>query len=78
MGNCTYPPPPPKGLSDCNLERNGVDEELVLTGTSGSLRDQPKELTESRKEVEVMVAVPDRPRHVPIGGEGGFVCRQYR
>lgn len=56
MGSCTYPPPP-KGLSDCNLERNGDDEELVLTGTSGSLRDQPNELTESRKEVEVMVAL---------------------
>ena len=30
---------------------------LVRTGRSGSLRDQPKELTESRKVVEAMIPV---------------------
>lgn len=29
--------------------------ELVLTGTSGSLRDQPRPFMESRKEAEVML-----------------------
>lgn len=32
-----------------------VDEALVLTGRSGSLRDQPSALTESRKELVAMI-----------------------
>jgi hypothetical protein len=33
----------------------GVDEEDVFAGMSGSLRDQPKEFMESRKEVDAML-----------------------
>lgn len=78
VGSCTYPPPPPNGFRDCSLERNGVDEELVFTGTSGSRRDQPNELTESRKDVEAMVGVRDKPRQVPIGGAATTLCLQTR
>ncbi len=36
----------------------GVDE-LVLTGTSGSRRDQPMEFIDSRKEAEAMTATKE-------------------
>ena len=53
VGSLTLPDWP-NGFSDCSLERMGVDM-LVLTGMSGSRRDQPMELMESRKELEAML-----------------------
>lgn len=53
VGNCTYPPLV-NGFRDDNVERKGVVE-LVLAGASDSLRDQPSELIELRKEVEAML-----------------------
>jgi hypothetical protein len=53
VGSRTYPSPLPKGFRDCNLERNGVVE-LVRTGTSGSLRDQPSEFIDSRNVRDVI------------------------
>lgn len=38
---------------DCSLDRIGV-EELVVTGMSGSRRDQPMEFIESRKDVDAI------------------------
>lgn len=38
---------------DCSLDKIGV-EEVVVTGMSGSLRDQPMEFIESRKEVDAI------------------------
>lgn len=57
VGSWTYPPWP-NGFKDCRRERNGVSAELLLvrTGKSGSLRDQPNELTESRNELFAIVA----------------------
>ncbi len=53
VGSLTYPPLP-NGLSDCSLDRMGV--EAVLTGMSGSRRDQPMEFIESRKDVEAITS----------------------
>jgi hypothetical protein len=56
VGSLTYPPSP-KGFSDLNLDRIGVEEEeveVVLTGISASRRDQPSELIESRNALEAM------------------------
>lgn len=53
MGNRTYPALL-KGLIDCSLDRIGV-EGVVVTGMSGSRRDQPMEFIESRKDVEAMI-----------------------
>lgn len=59
VGSLTYPPSP-NGFSDLNLDSIGVEEEeevvVVLAGTSGSLRDHPKEFIESRKEFDAMFA----------------------
>ncbi|KAI9814421.1 MAG: hypothetical protein M1827_003277 [Pycnora praestabilis] len=53
VGSLTYPPSP-NGFRDCSLESIGVDED-VLTGMSGSRRDQPIEFMESRKDVDAML-----------------------
>ena len=52
VGSLTEPSPP-NGFNDCSLDRMGV--EAVLTGMSGSRRDQPMELIESRNDVEAIV-----------------------
>ena len=63
VGSLTYPPSP-KGFSDLNRERMGVDEDddalVVLAGMSASLRDQPSELIESRNALEAILAPPPR------------------
>ena len=56
VGSLTYPPLP-KGFSDCSLDKMGVG--AVLTGMSGSRRDQPMEFMESRKDVEAMASCCD-------------------
>ena len=38
---------------DCSLDKIGV-EEVVVTGMSGSRRDQPMEFIESRKDVDAI------------------------
>ena len=38
---------------DCSLDKIGV-EELVVTGMSGSRRDQPMEFIESLKDVDAI------------------------
>lgn len=38
---------------DCSFDNIGVEEEVV-TGMSGSRRDQPMEFIESRKEVDAI------------------------
>jgi hypothetical protein len=60
VGSWTYPPWP-NGFNDCRRERKGVSAELLLvrTGKSGSLRDQPSELTESRNELFAIVSLED-------------------
>lgn len=63
VGSLTYPPSP-KGFSDLNRDKIGVDEvevELVLTGISASRRDQPSEPIESRKAFEAIVRICPRP-----------------
>jgi hypothetical protein len=55
VGSRTYPSPLPKGFKDCNLERKGVVDELVLAGISGSLRDQPNEFILSRNEFDAIL-----------------------
>lgn len=62
VGSLTYPPSP-KGFSDLTLDQIGLDaeDEVVLTGTSGSLRDQPSEFIESRKAFEAMSRLFGRP-----------------
>ena len=52
VGSRTYPALL-NGLIDCSLDKIGV-EEVVVTGMSGSRRDQPMEFIESRKEVEAI------------------------
>ena len=58
VGRLTYPERSPKGFKDWRRLRKGdeEDEEDVLAGMSGSRRDQPSELTESRKVFEVMMS----------------------
>jgi hypothetical protein len=43
-----------KGFSDWRRESSGVDDE-VLTGISGSRRDQPSEFMDSRKDADAIV-----------------------
>lgn len=52
VGRRTYPVLL-KGFIDCSLDKIGVDE-VVVTGVSGSRRDQPMEFIESRNEVEAI------------------------
>ena len=49
----------------------GVFDELVRAGRSGSLRVQPRELTESRNELEAMAAIrfPAGPSYTPVARE---------
>jgi hypothetical protein len=49
-------PPCPNGLNDCSFPRNGVEELAVGAGVvaAGSLRLQPSEFIESRKDEEAM------------------------